>query len=62
MIDYEQLYYDLLQENKELKKKVKELEDDLNLVNNKDKEKLNIKKEILKEFQKYKNGRNRYED
>lgn len=57
MIDYEQLYYDLLQENKELKKKVKELEDDLNLINNKDKEKLNIKKEILKELKKYKNGR-----
>ena len=57
MIDYEQLYYDLLQENKELKKKVKELEDDLNLINNKDKEKLNIKKEISKELKKYKNGR-----
>ena len=62
MIDYEQLYYDLLQENKQLKRKINELEEDLNLINNKDKEKLNIKKEILKEFKKYKNRRNKNEN
>ena len=61
MIDYEQLYYDLLQENKQLKRKINELEEDLNLINNKDKEKLNIKKEILKELKKYKNRRNKNE-
>lgn len=54
MKDYEQLYYDLLQENKELKRKVKELEDDLNLVNSKNKKKIDIKKEIIKEFLNYK--------
>ena len=61
MIDYEQLYYDLIQENKQLKRKINELEEDLNLINNKDKEKLNIKKEILKELKKYKNRRNKNE-
>lgn len=51
--DYEQLYYDLLYENKQLKKKVEELESDLNLIKKKDKENISIKKEVIKEIIKY---------
>lgn len=53
--DYEQLYYDALHEIKELKKKIEGLEADLELVNKKDKKKIDIKNEILKEFHLYKN-------
>ena len=54
MIDYEQLYYDSQYEIKKLKEKIQELENDLMLVKKSDKKKLDIKKEILKEFKNYK--------
>lgn len=54
MKDYEQLYYDLLFENRKLKKRIEELEDDLEIVNKRDKRKINLKKEILKELRIYK--------
>lgn len=60
MKDYEQLYYDLLYENKKLKEKIKELEDDLNISNSqiKNKNALLLKKELIKELEMYfkKNG------
>lgn len=60
MKDYEQLYYDLLYENKKLKEKIRELEDDLNISNNQVKKKnvLLLKKELIKEIEMYfkKNG------
>ncbi len=52
-MDYEQKYYDLLYENKKLKKKIEELEGELSLVNKSTKEKLNIKKEIIRELDIY---------
>ena len=54
MKDYEQLYYDLLIENRKLKKRIEELESDLEIVNKRDKKKINLKKEILKELRIYK--------
>ena len=54
MIDYEQLYYDSQYEIKKLKQRIQELENDLMLVKKSDKKKLDIKKEILKEFKNYK--------
>lgn len=54
MIDYEQLYYDSQYEIKKLKERIQELENDLMLVKKSDKKKLDIKKEILKEFKNYK--------
>ena len=54
MKDYEQLYYDSQYEIKKLKQRVQELENDLMLVKKSDKKKLDIKKEILKEFKNYK--------
>lgn len=53
MKDYEQLYYDLLFENKQLKKKISELESDINLIKRKDKEKILLKKEIIKAINQY---------
>lgn len=53
MKDYEQLYYDLLFENKQLKKRINELESDLNLIKRKDKEKILLKKEIIKAINQY---------
>ena len=55
MKDYEQLYYDSQYEIKKLKQRIQELENDLMLVKKSDKKKLDIKKEILKEFKDYKN-------
>ncbi len=55
MIDYEQLYYDSQYEIKQLKKKIQELENDLNLVKKSDKRKIELKKEIMKEFNNFKN-------
>ena len=34
MKDYEQLYYDVLHENRKLKEKIKELEETIRIVNN----------------------------
>lgn len=55
MKDYVQLYYDSQYEIKKLKQRIQELENDLMLVKKSDKKKLDIKKEILKEFKNYKN-------
>lgn len=54
MKDYEQLYYDSQYEIKQLKKKIQELEEDLELLKKSDKKKINIKKEIFKELGIYK--------
>jgi cell division septum initiation protein DivIVA len=54
MKDYEQLYYDLVLENRKLKKRIEELETDLEMINNSELKKLNLKKEIMKEIIKYK--------
>ncbi len=54
MKDYEQLYYDSQYEIKKLKQRIQELENDLMIVKKSDKKKLDIKKEILKEFKNYK--------
>ncbi len=54
MKDYEQLYYDALHEIKQLKKRIEELESDLELVNSHDLKKLNLRKEIIKEINIYK--------
>lgn len=54
MKDYEQLYYDLLYENKKLKKKISELESDLQLINSNMLDKLNISKVILDSLKEYK--------
>ena len=54
MKDYEQLYYNSQYEIKKLKQRIQELENDLMLVKKSDKKKLDIKKEILKEFKNYK--------
>lgn len=54
MKDYEQLYYDSQYEIKKLKQRIQELENDLMLVKKSDKKKIDIKKEILKEFKNYK--------
>lgn len=57
MKDYEQLYYDALHEIKQQKKRIEELEADLELVNSSDLKKLNLKKEIMKELKKYKENK-----
>lgn len=57
MKDYEQLYYDALHEIKKQKKKIEELEADLELVNSSDLKKLDLKKEIMKELKKYKENK-----
>ena len=57
MKDYEQLYYDALHEIKQQKKRIEELEADLELVNSSDLKKLNLKKEIMKELKKYKDNK-----
>ena len=49
MKDYEQLYYDLLYENKKLIKKVKELEEELSLLK-KYQNNGNLKEIIIKEI------------
>lgn len=54
MKDYEQLYYDAQYEIKRLKQQIQELENDLLFIKKADKKKLDIKKEILKEFKNYK--------
>lgn len=53
MKDYEQLYYYLFFENRQLKRKINELESDLNLINKKNKNKIELKKEITKEINEY---------
>ena len=53
MIDYEQLYYDLLYENTKLKKKIEELETELEMVRKKDKENISIRKQVIKEVEGY---------
>ena len=55
MKDYEQLYYDSQYEIKQLKKRIEELESDLEIVNSSDLKKLNLKKEIIEEINIYKN-------
>lgn len=57
MTDYEQLYYDAQYEIKKLNKRIEDLEADLALVSKSDKNKLNLKREILKEFYCYKNSK-----
>ena len=57
MKDYEQLYYDALHEIKKLKKRIGELEADLELVNSSDLKKLDLKKEIMKELKNYKENK-----
>jgi len=57
MKDYEQLYYDALHEIKKQKKRIEELEADLELVNSSDLKKLDLKKEIMKELKKYKENK-----
>lgn len=54
MKDYEQLYYDALYEIKELKKKIEDLESDLSAIKKIDKNKLNLKKEIVRQLNLYK--------
>lgn len=57
MKDYEQLYYDALHEIKQLKKRIEELETDLEIVNSSDLKKLDLKKEIMKELKNYKENK-----
>ena len=57
MKDYEQLYYDALHEIKQLKKRIEELENDLETVNSSDLKKLDLKKEIMKELKNYKENK-----
>lgn len=52
-VDYEQLYYDVLYENKILRHKIECLEQDLMLIKKSDKKKINLKKEILKEINQF---------
>ena len=61
MKDYEQLYYDAIYEIKQLKIRIEELESDLEIVNKITKKKLNLKKELIKELRKYKEGK-KYEN
>ena len=60
MKDYEQLYYDSQYEIKKLKKRIEELESDINILksNKKNKAILILKKELIKEIDFYfkKNG------
>ena len=52
IIDYEQEYYNLLYENKKYKRKIKELEEEIYILNKyKD---VNIKKVLLEQISKYK--------
>lgn len=51
MKDYEQLYFDLLYENKQLKGQIKELQQEIDLLK-KDKNKL-LKSEIIREINNY---------
>lgn len=51
MKDYEQSYFDLLHENKQLKEQIKELQQEMDLLK-KDKNKL-LKSEIVKEINNY---------
>lgn len=55
MKDYEQMYYDSQYKIRQLEKRIKELENDLMLVKGTNKNKLNIKKEIFKELEIYRN-------
>ena len=51
--DYEQLYYDSQYEIRKLKAKIEELETELSLVNNTNKKKIDLRRQILKDFDKY---------
>lgn len=52
IIDYEQEYYNLLYENRKCKRKIKELEEEIYILNKyKD---VNIKKVLLEQISKYK--------
>lgn len=53
MKDYEQAYYDSQYEIKKLKKQIEDLEEELSLVNNREKHKLDIRRQILNDFKKY---------
>lgn len=53
MKDYEQLYYDSQYEIKQLKKQIETLETELSLVKKSVKKKLNIRKEIINELNKF---------
>lgn len=53
MKDYEQLYYDSQYEIKKLKKQIETLETELSLVKKSVKKKLNIRKEIINELNKF---------
>ena len=55
--DFEQLYYDSKYEIKKLQRRIEELETELELVNKKDKKKINIRNQILRDFKNYKEGR-----
>lgn len=52
--DYEQMYYDLLYENKKLKNKIRILEDELKVVNvSRGKKNIELHKYILNSLNKY---------
>lgn len=53
MKDYEQLYYDSQYEIKQLKKQIETLETELSLAKKSVKKKLNIRKEIIKELNRF---------
>lgn len=53
MKDYEQLYYDSQYEIKQLKKQIETLETELSLSKKSVKKKLNIRKEIIKELNRF---------
>lgn len=58
MKDYEQLYYDSQYEVKQLKKKIKELEIEIEFFKKSKNKGFNIRKEIIKEINEYlKKGR-----
>lgn len=53
-IDYEQLYYDVLYENKKLKNRVEELEIELQEINNcRTRKNINLQKYLKEEIKRY---------
>lgn len=56
--DYEQLYYDALYENRKLKQRVNELENEIQDINNcRTKRNVDLQKYILLQFERRKNGK-----
>lgn len=56
--DYEQLYYDTLYENRKLKQRVNELENEIQDINNcRTKRNVDLQKYILLQFERRKNGK-----